>query len=190
MFHDLAYRIRALFNQKDLEKEMDDELQFHFEREVEKQIQAGLSREEAARRVRLTFGGIEQTREECRQARGVALVEGLLRDVSHALRGFRRSPGFTATVIFSLALGIGANTAIFTLINVAMLKSLPVSHPEDLVMLTQSGGTLKDPEVFSQALWEQIRDHQDVFSGMCVYGATGPPISVRAAKRARSGSAS
>src|SRR5262245_39437431 len=101
------------------------------------------------------------------------MIADLWQDLRFGARMLVKKHGFTLIIVITLALGIGANTAIFTLINVVMLKSLPVSHPEELVMLTRSGGDSKNPSSFSQALWEQIRDHQDVFSGVCVYGSTG-----------------
>ncbi len=93
-------------------------------------------------------------------------LEDSLQDIRYGVRQLRRSPGFTLVAVLSLALGIGANTAIFTLINVAMLKSLPVSHPEELVMLTQNEGTS-----LTHAQWEQIRDRQDVFTGVFAYAS-------------------
>src|SRR5262245_6541882 len=100
------------------------------------------------------------------------MIADLWQDLRFGARMLVKKAGFTLIVVITLALGIGANTAIFTLINVVMLKSLPVSHPEELVMLTRSGGDSKNPSSFSQALWEQIRDHQDVFSEVCAYGST------------------
>src|SRR5437879_197655 len=81
------------------------------------------------------------------------------------MRALRNNPGFSAVAVFSLALGIGANTAIFSLIDAVMLKSLPVSHPEELVQVTMGS-----PLYFSNLIWEQIRDRQDVFSGIFAYG--------------------
>src|SRR5262245_18063530 len=107
------------------------------------------------------------------------MIADLWQDLRFGARMLVKKAGFTLIVVITLALGIGANTAIFTLINVVMLKSLPVSHPEELVMLTRSGGDSKNPSSFSQALWEQIRDHQDVFSGVCVYGVNGARASQR-----------
>src|SRR5262245_9533580 len=100
------------------------------------------------------------------------MIADLWQDLRFGARMLVKKPGFTLIVVITLALGIGANTAIFTLINVVMLKSLPVSRPEELVMLTRSGVDSKNPSSFSQALWEQIRDHQDVFSAVCAYGST------------------
>jgi putative ABC transport system permease protein len=93
------------------------------------------------------------------------MLDALWQDIRYAIRALRRNPGFAAVTVFSLALGMGANTAIFSLIDVVMLKSLPVSHPEELVQVTMGS-----PLYFSNLIWEQIRDRQDVFSGIFAYG--------------------
>src|SRR5579863_3679310 len=126
MFTDLFYRLRVLFRRQAVESEMDDELRFHFEQQVEKYVSAGATREEAVRRARLAFGGTEQVKEECRDARGVSFLENLLQDIRYALRIFGRTPVITSIAILSLALGIGANTAIFSLVDSVMLRLLPV----------------------------------------------------------------
>ena len=106
------------------------------------------------------------------------MIDDLGQDLRYGLRMLRKNPGFSAVAVLTLALGIGANTAIFTLINVVMLKSLPVSHPEELVKLTQNaGGTSKGDTCCNQALWEQIRDQQDVFAGVFAYGSTSVDLS-------------
>jgi putative ABC transport system permease protein len=93
------------------------------------------------------------------------MFDEVLQDVRYALRVLRLSPGFTAIAVLSLALGIGANTAIFSLINAVMLKTLPVSHPEELVEIVMKG---EDP-YSTNPLWEQVRDRKDVFSGAFAY---------------------
>ncbi len=93
------------------------------------------------------------------------MLDAILQDVRYALRALRSSPGFAAVAILSLALGIGANTAIFSLIDSLLLKALPVSHPEQLLQVTMG----KDA-YFTNPIWEQLRDRQDVFSGMFAYG--------------------
>ena len=93
MLTDLLYRLRAVFRRKTIEEELDEELRFHFEREAEKQMNSGLAREEALRRARLAFGGLDQVKEECRQARGVSALETTVQDLRYAIRGMRRSPG-------------------------------------------------------------------------------------------------
>jgi putative ABC transport system permease protein len=96
------------------------------------------------------------------------MLDAMMQDVRYAIRTLRSSPGFAAVAILSLALGIGANTAIFSLIDSLMLKALPVSHPEQLLQVTID----KDP-YFSQPIWEQLRDRQDVFSGIFAYSNGG-----------------
>jgi putative ABC transport system permease protein len=166
VLNDLFYRVRSLLRRDTLESETDTELRFHFEQQVEKLLKSGLTREEAKRRARLSFGGHEQLREQCRDSRGVNLIETLLQDTRYGLRILGRSPAITSVAILSLALGIGANTAIFSLIDTVMLRMLPVQKPEELVQVLRldpsRGG--EGTSSFTNPLWEQIRDHQDVFS--------------------------
>jgi len=175
MLSDLRYRLRSLFQRHAMESEMDEELRAHLDRQVEKGMQAGLTREEARRRARIEFGGHEQLKEECRDARGVSLIETLVQDIRYGLRILARTPVITSVAILSLALGIGANTAIFSLIDSLMLRMLPVQHPEQLVQLQ-----IRNPQrangqpfgTFTNPLWETLRDHQDVFSAMLAWEST------------------
>jgi predicted permease len=132
MFSDLRYRLRAVFRRDAMERELAAELQYHVDREVTRLMDAGVTRDEALRRARARMGGVEQIKEECRDARGVTFVETTMRDLMSGLRQIRRSPAFSLVVILSLALGIGANTAIFTLIDTVLLRSLPVEDPARL----------------------------------------------------------
>jgi predicted permease len=173
MLSDLLYRFRGLFRRTAVENELNDELRFHFDRLVERHIQAGLPPEEAQRRVRLQFGGVDQIREECRDARGTQFVEALTQDFRFNLHMLRKSPGFTAIAVLTLALGIGANTAIFSVLESVLLRSLPVRHPQQLVVLTdpdQHGvnfGSQSGPRSqLAYSEFEYLRDHNEVFSGM------------------------
>lgn len=171
MISDLWFRMRALLRRKSVETELEEELRFHLERQVEKYAQDGMSREEARRRARLEFGGIELAKEECRDARGVRFLETLVQDVRYGLRMLSKSPGFTAIAVLTLALGIGANTAIFQLLDAVRFRNLPVPKPQQLVALRIVGGNRgmginQDYGDLTRPLWQEIRDKQQAFSGI------------------------
>src|SRR5215470_3407177 len=110
-------RLRRLFAPGRMEIDLDKELRFHFDSQVADKVRSGIPENEARRLTRLEFGGIDQIKEDCRQSRGTVWVDSIVQDFRYGLRQLRKSPGFATVAILSLTLGIGANTAIFTLLN-------------------------------------------------------------------------
>jgi predicted permease len=126
-------RLRILLGRERVEGEMDEEFRFHLDKEIERNIQAGMNPDEARRQALLDFGGVERFKERAREARGVRPLEDLFTDLKLAFRGGRKNPVFTAVAVLSLALGIGANTAIFSIVNAMLIRESPFESPEELV---------------------------------------------------------
>src|SRR5688572_21391806 len=143
---------RRLLHLGRVERQLDAELRDHLERLAADYRRSGLSDAEARRRARLDFGGLDQVKEDCRDVRGTRWVEDIAQDLRYGLRLLRQSPAFTVVAVTSLALGIGANSAIFALVDGVLLKSLPVRDPQRLVLL--------DDGSWTNPIWEQLRDRQ------------------------------
>ncbi len=179
MLSDLIFRLRSLFRRSAVENELDEELRFHLEQQVEKHVRSGLTREDAMRQTRLEFGGLGHVKEDCRESRGITFLETTAQDIRYALRQLRRTPAFTITVMLTLALGIGANAAIFTLVNAVLLKKLPVADPASLVRLGDNNdccvgsGFRQDGDfaLFSTDAYEQLKKNTPEFEELAAMQA-------------------
>ncbi|HTU34571.1 MAG TPA: ABC transporter permease [Candidatus Acidoferrum sp.] len=172
---------RANLRRARTENEMDTELKFHMDAYANHLVRSGVPPKEAMRRARLEFGGVERAKEECRDATGVSLVQSLVQDIRYGLRMLRNNLGFTAIAVLSLALGIGANTAIFTLIDAVMLRMLPVKNPQELVSLKLAPDTQFPREApdgdrsiaFPYPAFVRMRDHNQALSALFAFRDTG-----------------
>jgi predicted permease len=164
-------RLRNLFRKDTVEKETDQELRFHLEREIAQLISSGMSPDAARRAALLEFGGIEQFKEECREARGVNRIESLVADLRYGMRSLRRSPGFTMVCVLTLALGIGANTAIFSMVNALLLHPYNFGDLDSLVRVWEDRGIEEgyDARYIAPADAEDLRSSNDVFEGLTTY---------------------
>jgi predicted permease len=152
-------RLRSLIRRPKVEQELDAELRFHLEQQIEENLAAGMNPEEARYAASRTVGGLTRIKEECRDMRRINWIVDLGKDIRYALRILRRSPGFTAAAVLSLALGIGISTAVFSLINAVLLRALPVKDPDQLVVFNHRND-------FSYPMYVDLRDGNTVLSGL------------------------
>lgn len=165
--------VQAVLRRSRTEGEMDAELRYHIDARVQDLVRSGLSPKEALRRARIEFGGIERIKEECRDARGVNLIASLLQDLGFGLRMLRKSPGFAAIAILTLALGIGASTTIFSLINAVLIRPLPYPHPDRLVYLWSPNPRFQVPLEYLTPMNADFFDLQKQnrsFAGLALFG--------------------
>src|SRR5262245_33243544 len=182
MFAPLRSLVRALTARRTFEAGLEAELRFHIEQYTEDLVRSGVSPEEARRRANLELGGIDTVKEECREARGLWGLDALERECRYAARQFWRNPGFAGTVVLTLALAVGANTASFSLVNALLLKDLPYAHPERIGTLyaRTSGPDSSDRRrTIDGEQWERLRnDVPSLLSAVSAMGASG--VNVRA----------
>jgi predicted permease len=184
-------RLRSLLRRARVEQELDDELRFHIERDIEAQVARGLPRDRARMRTLRAFGGVERRKEECRDARRINYVEHFLQDVRHAIRALRRNPGFAAAAILTLTLGIGANAAVFTVVNGVLLRAMPFPDPDRLYLVSDAplGGPFKMGPALSDRDYVEFRRDDRLFERLAAFSGTtvavsevGDPAQVRGAE--------
>ncbi len=189
----LSLRLRSLLRRDAVNSELDDELRLHIDRQIEQNIAAGMPPDEARYAALREFGGVDQIREECNDMRNVNWLQDFVQDVRYGVRVLAKSPGFAIIAVLTLALGIGANTAIFSLVDSALLRALPVSDPQNLVLLKWSArsnpghlgmssygdcqeGTHKGGAggcSFSEPLFHEIQSQTSAFSELTAFSGGG-----------------
>jgi predicted permease len=171
-------RLRSLFSGASADRELDEELRYHVERQIESNLQAGMTPIEARRAALVAIGGVRQTAEQCRDQRGVRAVDAMVADARYASRTLKRSPVFAIVAIASLAFGIGAFLAMFQLVDAIRLRALPVENAHELAEIRIDGGRggwgLSDTAAeITQPLWAQIRTQQSVLRDVFAWGRAG-----------------
>ena len=165
-------RLGGLFRKDQRDAEFSSELQSHLQLHIDENLRAGMSPGEARRQALIKLGGVEQTKEIYRERRGLPVLEVLLHDIQYALRTLRKNPGFTAVAVLTLALGIGANSAIFQMLDALTMGSLPVRNPQEIaeVKIADKHGARGSVQFWnaqaSYPLWDEIRRRQQAFSGI------------------------
>jgi predicted permease len=162
----------ALLRRADSERELDEELHYHLERQIEQNVAGGMSTDEARRAALRDFGGLQQAKESCRDARGISLFENLWQDLRYGLRLMHKAPGFTAVVVATFALGIAANAVMFSVINGVLLKPLPYPQPEQLVTLHQSKPNFETGAI-PYPNFRDLQKENGTFSAMAVSRGSG-----------------
>ncbi|HXT87223.1 MAG TPA: ABC transporter permease, partial [Verrucomicrobiae bacterium] len=178
------------FRRRKLEAQLDSELRFHIEQQTANHIAAGMNPAEARRRALAQFGGLESRKEEAREARGTQFLDALFQDIRFALRMLRKSPGFSITAILTLALGIGATTAIFSVVNAVLLKSLPYQNPDRLMLVQERIPKLSNAAIAVSAPDIAVMQRENhVFESIAAFdteslnlSGTGEPQRVAAAR--------
>jgi putative ABC transport system permease protein len=175
-------RLRSLGKSRSMKQEIDEELRFHIEQRTAENMAAGMSPQQAARDARKQFGNFQGIREECRARCGASLGEATLQDIRFGLRRLRRSPGLTSVVVLTLALGIGATTGIFSLLNTAVIRPLPYQQPDRLITILNSYPELNLPKtMISPFIYCRCRDLCASFEGIAALKDWSPVLTDRAA---------
>src|SRR5215472_276648 len=178
LWNRFRFWVLAVLGRRRMEREMDAELRFHLEAFAEDLVRTGMPREDALRRARIEFGGIERAKEECRDARGVNFIESLIQDLRYGFRNIRNKPLFSSLVIGMLALGIAGNAAIFSIFNSLFLRPLPFAESDRLVDLDETAPkwNLKFVGISNIDAYTWM-DGQSTFDGMAYFTGGGANLS-------------
>jgi len=171
-------RLFGLFHRKQREREFAEELESHLAFHIEDNLRAGMSPEEARCLALIKLGGVTLTQELHREQRGLPMLETLIQDLRYGLRMLLKHKGFTAVAVLSLALGIGANTAIFSLIDAVLLKLLPVERPEQLYFIQNVGTRTPEGGAPPYPCFERFRDHNQSFTGLAAFTGFGQRLRI------------
>ena len=189
-FYTIPLRLRSLLRRHQVEQELDEELRYHLDRQIEENIARGMTSDESRYAALRAMGGVERHKDRCRDARRVNFIEDLVQDLRYGLRMLRKNPGFASIAVLTLALGIGANAAIFSVVYGVLLRPLPYAEDDRLVTLSQSYPQKGlDTWGLSQANFALYRDHNQVFESIAAYNSPGFNLTGGAAPERLQGSA-
>jgi predicted permease len=188
LLHVLTMRVRALFRSRALDDDLDDELRWHVEHLVDANIERGMSREAARRAALVAMGGVQQLKEQCREVRGIDLLEQFVQDLRYAVRSLRHAPAFTVAAIGTLTLGIGASVAVFAVVNGVLLRPLQLPEPDRLYLVAMSPrNAFVNQPVLSDHNYVALRDRNRTFASLATFSTfpgnlvgAGDPVVIKA----------
>ena len=169
LLREILCRLLSVFRKRKQDGRLDEELQCHLEMLIEASLRAGLSPEEARRQARFALGGLEQTKEAYRDQRGIPFIETALRDLRYAFRLMRRSPGFTATAVLTLVVGIGANTTVFSIADAVLIRPLPYRDPDRIVALGNDNRIMAQREFLDEEIYRALRERSDTIAAVAQF---------------------